>query len=152
MKHIQRIKPISLKDPATGEVVKSVPALSHERWVNNHPLADKKFVANFKAIMAGGRIQAAFEGTSQEIALEDDHYDMLKAALENPEPMVGQQMTPEMARQYLPFMAAIMSATDKPVKKPKAKKAAKKSPKNGKGKASAKSPSDAGAQADTAVN
>lgn len=136
MKYFDRHKPIQITDPKTGKAVASLKPLSHEGYANDYPLSDKKFVTGFKAITTGGAIQKAFQGTSAEIALEDDHYDLLKSAIENPDQQTP--ISPEMARQYLPFMESIMKPRDKPAKKEK------KAKKNGKAKKpAAKKPSAA---------
>lgn len=132
MKYITRHAPIHLKNE-DGSKVEGLKPLTHEQYVNRYLLNDKAFgqESGFHAIISGGKIQTAFQGNSKEIALEDADYDRLKAAIENPQQVAGQPMSPEMARQYRTMAAFIMVASDKPAKKG-AKGKAKKGAKGGK--------------------
>ena len=141
MKYIKRLKPIFLHNK-DGSIVASVEALSHEDYVDQYYINDKRFGASAgcKGVLAGGKVQVAFQGTASVISLEDSDYELLIAAIETPDPFPGSgMMSPEMARQYAPFMRAIMDATDKPPKKEKAPKA-KKKPKSKKGKSTKVTP------------
>jgi hypothetical protein len=121
------MKYITVPDPITlsngGEIIPGMKETTLYLFLNQHALNDKAFGEGFKAISAGGRIQTAVKDSKpgDVIPLEESDYDMLKAAIDRPNQVAGQPMSPEAARQFLPFMEAVMDPSDKAVKAVKSK-------------------------------
>ena len=76
-------------------------------------LAGASLRGSCHGLLAAGVVAAA---GGDVVALEDADFDMLKAAIEHPNQVAGAPMAPEAARQYIPFLSAIMKASDKAIK------------------------------------
>lgn len=117
MKFIKIIHDIQICDPNTGMPVQGIPKMSHSKYVDSWPLNDKRFgsESGFGGIMAGSRIQLAFREAAigEIIALDEADYKILKQSIMDPQLVTGGQATPEVVRQYLPFMESIVNAKEK---------------------------------------
>lgn len=112
MKTIQLIQPIHLTD-REGTPIEGIKPTSFCEYVDTYLLNDKVFSGPFKSICAGLDIRSAFRKAEEEggpILLDDSTHALLKSTLENPQQVAGSMLTPEAARQYLPFMRAIIDA------------------------------------------
>lgn len=112
MKTIQLIQPIQLTN-RDGSPVEGITPTSFCEYVDTHLLNDKVFSGPFKSICAGLDIRTAFKKAEEEggpILLDDATHFLLKSTIENPQQVAGPMLTPEAARQYLPFMRAIIEA------------------------------------------
>lgn len=73
-------------------------------------LVDQRFNASGAGIRAAARIEAALE--AEPVKLEETDFELLSAAVENPQPMQGMPPYPlRPARLCSPFLEAIKCAT-----------------------------------------
>lgn len=93
---------------------KAMPPWSFARYLENVVLPDPAMGTGYKALKACAIIESQFAGAAMGswISVEEEHWNMLKTAIENPK---GGGISPGILRQFIPFMDAVLEArSEKP--------------------------------------
>ncbi len=117
MKYVQIPKDIQIM--VNGEPWKDsdntvMPPWLFARYLENIVLADPAIGTAYKELKACVTVDALFKAASPGtwVGVEDTHWEMLKAAIENPK---GGGIPSAILRQFLPFMDAVLDAkSEKP--------------------------------------
>lgn len=115
--------PIQLRNPVTREAIDGEGGtVSFRRWFNEAVMGARDVWAGYKALRAANKIEDAIEAAEKgdgTIVLDNEHYELLKKAAES-DACAASWVQLAIARQLLPFIDAIVDATDYIAAKPKA--------------------------------
>jgi hypothetical protein len=106
MRYFTRPQPIQLRDRDKTPIHEPIP---FARWLEGFPLEDGQvFGSGVDAAKSGRRILAAVEQSNGVIALEEADWERVCKAIRSP----SQKWQPLLARQYVPFMDAVLDAKE----------------------------------------
>lgn len=110
MKNIRVPNDIEIKNFATGQAEATV---SFPLFVRMTLLSDTKFSTNYKALTTAQRIDKALDAVSEGVcALQTADWDMLKGIAEAPSAGNYHGLAPMAMVQLIPFIDAIVGASD----------------------------------------
>jgi len=122
MKYINVPAPISLKIPFTNKKAlirdekgdRPAEPIKFKEFVLTALLNDERFMKNFASLTAANKILGVLSKEESVISLEDSDWTVLADVAKNPSAGTYGPYAPVMAAQLLPFLKAIIEATEAP--------------------------------------
>ena len=112
MHYVEVPHPVQIKNLNTGEPIVvdgSTDPWRMSRYLSDIVLPDPAMGKGYKIDRIRSTVRGAFDGAEPGgyVAIEDEHYDVVRAVIENPE----SEISPIVTMQLFPFQAAFVEAS-----------------------------------------